>query len=613
MSKVGKRRGAGDMKKKRVWFAAGAIAVILLIFVGMWAIDHYTVDVPKYPAVEKTVWLEQNWTQEQRDWFHHANQGTETFDVPYEWFVALEQPALSFTGPGLLSDPEYLDRFGFIPDNTNPGKPELPIGFAHSGAMRDANGIALLNPRTNAQMTSLGLTCAACHTGRFTYQKTAVLIDGGPALTNLNEFQIGVGLSLLYTRYVPWRFDRFANRVLGTDAGDEAKSELRKQMDPVVAKILKIRGLEGKVKQQTVEEGFARLDALNRIGNVVFAIDLDESANWVGFSAPVHFPRIWQASWFEWVQYNGSIHQPMTRNAGESLGVGVKVNLTGSKDQLFNSTAQIQTIYELEQTLAGTPPPNAQTGFNGLNSPKWPANILPPINAEIAAKGAVLYKELCQGCHLPPVKDPAFWTAKEWSEPNSAGERFLDLKMIDIKEVGTDPAEAEDMKNRTVAVPPSLGITSNHFGTALGQVVGMTVDHWYESQQPPISPAMQEQMNGNRPGDLQVLLKYKVRPLNGIWATPPYLHNGSVPNLYALLSPVAERPKKFYLGNREYDPVNVGYHTGEFPGGFKFDTTIRGNSNFGHEFNDPPIKDGVIGRLLRPDERWALIEYLKTL
>jgi hypothetical protein len=59
--------------------------------------------------------------------------------------------------------------------------------------------------------------------------------------------------------------------------------------------------------------------------------------------------------------------------------------------------------------------------------------------------------------------------------------------------------------------------------------------------------------------------------------------------------------------------VNVGYRIEEFPGGFAFDTTKRGNSNSGHEFNDNPGKKGVIGRLLSPDERRALIEYLKTL
>ena len=48
----------------------------------------------------------------------------------------------------------------------------LPIGFAVGPKLTD------VNPRTNAPMTALGLTCAACHTGRFTYQGTAVLVDG---------------------------------------------------------------------------------------------------------------------------------------------------------------------------------------------------------------------------------------------------------------------------------------------------------------------------------------------------------------------------------------------------------------------------------------------------
>jgi hypothetical protein len=47
-----------------------------------------------------------------------------------------------------------------------------------------------------------------------------------------------------------------------------------------------------------VTEGFARLDALNRIGNVVFAVDLNNPDNFVAYSAPVHFPRIWNAPWF---------------------------------------------------------------------------------------------------------------------------------------------------------------------------------------------------------------------------------------------------------------------------------------------------------------------------
>jgi cytochrome c5 len=48
-----------------------------------------------------------------------------------------------------------------------------------------------------------------------------------------------------------------------------------------------------------------------------------------------------------------------------------------------------------------------------------------------------LYKEICQGCHLPPVSEPEFWNSDRWSAKNAAGERYLDLKMLDIQNVGT--------------------------------------------------------------------------------------------------------------------------------------------------------------------------------
>lgn len=593
--------------KKRSWIPL--VVAIVVVSLGWWIHGKVTLDLPTYAPTANAVWLNQNWTPEERDWFHHADQGTLTFGIPYEWLVALEQPQFTFSNAKLLSDPEYLDRFGFIPSTNN--ESQLPIGFAHGGPILNFQGEPWRNPRTGGSVTGVGLTCAACHTGRFTYKNTAVLIDGGPALLSLDKFQQGVGIALLKTGYLPWRFNRFAGRVLGPQASLREKFDLWRQMGPVASQVRHFIWLT--LTHKNVEEGYARLDALNRIGNAVFSIDLQNSSNFAGLSAPVHYPRIWNASWFEWVQYNGSIQRPMTRNAGEALGVFAQLNLTGAEEDRFSSSVQIKTLARIEQLLAGTHSPDVVAGFGGLASPKWPANILPPINTDLAAKGAVLYRSLCQGCHMAPVTNAEFWSSARWLPANSAGERYLNLEQIDISHIGTDPAQAQDMNNRRVATPTVLGITSDEFGVALGQVVGKTTDRWYDAQRPPIPEAAREQMDGNRPDGVRALLSYKVRPLNGIWATPPYLHNGSVPNLYALLSPVAERPKSFWLGNREYDPVNVGYVADKLPGGFEFDTSLRGNSNYGHEFADNPGKPGVIGRQLTPDERQALIEYLKTL
>ena len=84
--------------------------------------------------------------------------------------------------------------------------------------------------------------------------------------------------------------------------------------------------------------------------------------------------------------------------------------------------------------------------------------------------------------------------------------------------------------------------------------------------------------------DFQVIEEYRARPLNGIWATAPYLHNGSVPDMVELLKPAAQRPTTFYVGNWEFDPARLGFEwSSPFPTAFLFDTRITGNSNAGHE------------------------------
>jgi hypothetical protein len=99
---------------------------------------------------------------------------------------------------------------------------------------------------------------------------------------------------------------------------------------------------------------------------------------------------------------------------------------------------------------------------------------------------------------------------------------------------------------------------------------------------------------------------YQSPPLDGVWMRAPYLHNGSVPTLRDLLSPVAARPTVFFRGYDVYDPMNVGFVTSGFDTrrlGWKHDTTERGNGNGGH----------LYGTTLPDAEKNSLIEYLKTL
>ena len=84
-------------------------------------------------------------------------------------------------------------------------------------------------------------------------------------------------------------------------------------------------------------------------------------------------------------------------------------------------------------------------------------------------------------------------------------------------------------------------------------------------------------------------LVYKGRPLQGIWATAPYLHNGSVPSLYTLLLPPAERPKTFCVGSRVFDPKEVGFkYRGSCLNAFEFDVVGPDGSPDPRQFKRGP-------------------------
>ncbi|MBT3330815.1 MAG: hypothetical protein HOK21_16765 [Rhodospirillaceae bacterium] len=113
----------------------------------------------------------------------------------------------------------------------------------------------------------------------------------------------------------------------------------------------------------------------------------------------------------------------------------------------------------------------------------------------------------------------------------------------------------------------------------------------------------------NRPGEdvgcLEELqtVQYRARPLNGIWSTGPFLHNGSVPNLTSLLEAPANRPVTFNTGSPRIDAEKVGFMDVADTNTMKFDTRKPGNSNAGH----------LYGVKLKAADKTALLEYLKSL
>ena len=563
--------------------------------------DQLKVVVPEYKAPpEQKVKLDQHWTEEQRHRFHYTAQGTRL--LPYEWFMALEQPCFSIFGCEPFHEKTYLARFGFLEGDQDQLNPDgLPVGFAKQDDFYD--------PESKGTSKVVGLTCAACHTGELYFDKYAVRIEGAPANIEVAQFQKALGVALILTDKMPFRYKRFERRVLGPDPTDDQKKQLKSTLDSFISRAMFEKSATDKEKIYVNAAGFGRTDALTRIGNQVFAVDMRNAANFSPANAPVRYPQVWDASWFTWVQYNSSISDPLVRNIGEALGVRASAKLYGNDAKELGNSVHIEGLKTIEDLLAGTEP------YKGLSSPKWPA-VFPPLSQEKVARGAALYKQHCEVCHRPPPAElqedlkssqPQYW----WK--NGQGKQFLIVKDVKQDYVGTDPHEAVDFMNRT-ADSGDLGKGRISAEDGLKLVTTGMAGKFFDTKG--LTPQQRIEWSGFRdPADpvIRAQAIYKARPLNGIWAAAPYLHNGSVPNLYLLLSPQSERPDKFWTGSKQFDPVKVGYDTSELKGGYLFDSANPGNSNKGHEFKDGPKGNGVIGPALSPDDRWAIIEYLKSL
>jgi hypothetical protein len=374
------------------WLGIGLVALLLLAIL---LLDGFKVGgVALPPAVTiKVTPLEQGWDSGwevgQSQWFHHADQGTKILN--YDWFLALEQPELSVLSKlGKFSDPEYLQRFGFIPSSADKGmNPDgLPVGFAVNRNFQE--------PQANAPppYPVVGLTCAACHTGQINYQGKGLRIDGGSGMVDLGKFKSALGQAMFYTNLFPWRFDRFARAVLGERYNAETKAQLRKEVDEFIAKGSREKAFADSKGLYAREGGFSRTDALGLILNRVFDQVNQENASVA--DAPVNFPHIWDAPWFEWVQYNASIRTPMARNIGEVLGVGGMINLPGTPGGDWKSTVNVPNLHRMEKQLSGDQP------YGGLRSPKWPEDVLGKLNVDLVKQGAELFELGCEFETTPP-------------------------------------------------------------------------------------------------------------------------------------------------------------------------------------------------------------------
>jgi len=355
--------------------------------------------------------------------------------------------------------------------------------------------------------------------------------------------------------------------------------------------------------------------------------------------APVSYPFLWDIAQHDYVQWNGIASNagvgPIGRNTGEVIGVfGILdwqrkpgwtlsslISGQGFSDShiSYQSSVNVRNLRHIEDQL------------KELQSPQWP-DIFPPINKSAAAVGDSLFAENCSSCHQDIDR--------------SAKDRRVIAQMYKLKKIGTDRKMAENGVKYTgysgIVRGLSLGVDVGKLylqekapvaalltATTIGVVATPDPDKWkitraaewiYDLAAAYFTNDVKATIKrGNYNPDTTVdpfasLLAYKARPLNGIWATAPYLHNGSVPTLYDLLLPKRRdkdsddgeyRPDRFTVGHREFDPEKVGFITVKSDDRkLLFETHRKGNSNAGHEYYT---------RNLTKEERMALVEYMKTL
>ncbi|WP_346837563.1 di-heme-cytochrome C peroxidase [Microbulbifer sp. SAOS-129_SWC] len=613
-----------------LWCALGprwlrvCLVLAAVVLVGYGKLAAYLKPNLTEEHIYRLQYLNDGWTDEQRHTFYYTPQGTELLGMDYDWLVNLELP-LSHER---LASAANMRGWGFVvapgqrPDRLNPGN--LPVGLTmHT------------DPTSGRQRLDFG--CATCHTGELHYKGTALRVDGGQAMQSLSnpkrgEFITTLGASVFETLLNPAKWDRFATRVAGAD--EDKRSALKKEFWQFAHRLKKFSNSAGAPKYYPVEEGRGRIDAVGRIANVVFGYRLNEPDNYRPADAPASFPFLWDIWRFDWVQYTGFTNQAMARNIGETLGVLAPIKLLDADGQVLKGADFGQTSIDLEGLHC------VEGLLRKLKPPKWPEPVLGKIDIAKARTGKALFEGRCAYCHGPhrsksyrwPIADNPSATvpgqiATNWQwdmdgeVSRSDGNAYRDdwrstmwsLPWISTKVIGTDSKLADNyIDNRYDLGKLFPGAKPANAGEGLQLLLNDLVPKLYGREGIEGAQQVADFDGLNVPFRIENQRAYKARPLHGVWATPPFLHNGSVPTIYDLLSPLRARPKTFYVGNREYDPNKLGYVTAYSPGSFLMDTSIDGNRNTGHLFTDVDMP-GRIGNLLSEEQRYAIIEYLKVM
>ncbi len=582
-------------------------------------------------------------TPAQRESYYHLSQGSEI--MPWSLLTAVDVADANSTKPFV----ENLERYGLLPD---PGRDDgLPVGLTVAS-----------NPFTFG-MDFVGINCAACHVGELRHDGKAVRVDGAANMFNLQLFYsdaIDAVMATTSDRGKLWRALKRLGRQdygrYGIGAPFVRPATLvyyganvllhRDRLDARLELVDVIKLAKEQRDPNHPTSGFGRLDAFDGARNFIFTrlrkADAGgdfkvNTANMVKLDAPVEFPSLWSRKasplapveayrdqpqsfprvWgfkdYDWIEWTIDTNTVMERNFTETLGAGSTVVLDPKRTaSLFESSIPITNMHELEWLAYYIDPP------------LWPTAIFGPINPDLAAAGKGIFQTQCAGCH-------------EYGDDRRTPTGLIRLRGMRPEDVGTDPTAALRIScpipdTGALVIPPRsytaqdsqllrdcAGVKAGaaFAGNSFARTVQVAVDSIKQKAYAAagIDTAQQRVMEDlDQRGGVawrDTLLDtqppygpYAARPLYGIWAAAPYLHNGSVPTSYHLLLPPEQRPRTFALGGREYDPVRLGFAVDASCSqqDCVVDTTRTGDGNGGH----------LWGTAMSDSDRMALLEYLKT-
>ncbi len=581
-------------------------------------------------------------SQQQRQSYYHLSQGSEI--LPWILLTAVDVKDPGSSKPFV----ENLSRFGLLPD---PGRDDgLPVGLT-----------VATNPFTFG-MDFVGVTCAACHVGELRHDGKAVRVDGAPNMFNLQLFYseaVEALLALKSDHGKLWdalkRLGRQDWQRYGVAAPFVRPATLvyyganvllhRDRLDARLELIDVIRVAQEHRDRDHPTSGFGRLDAFDGTRNFLFtrlrkadagATFEVNSANLVKLDAAVKFPPLWSRKamppepveayrdqpgrfpsvWgfkdYDWIEWTIDTNTVMERNITETLGAGATVVLDPQRTSMFDSSIPVTNMHALEWLAYY------------LDPPRWPEAAFGAIKPDLAAAGETIFRGRCAGCH-------------EYGSDQRTPAGLIRLRGMRPEDVGTDATAALRIScpvpdTGALSIPPRAYSADDSrllkdcagvkAGTAFeGASFARTVQAAVDGiKQKAYEAAGLDEKQRRVMEDLDRREKvtwrdtlldtkapygpYAARPLYGIWAAAPFLHNGSVPTLYDLLLPPERRPKTFALGARQYDPVKLGFavETSCSQQDCLVDTTRTGNGNGGH----------LWGTDLSESDRMALLEYLKT-